>query len=514
MRPSKDASVSEARGYAQRPCYRSRRSCAHDHWCTVGVCWDRAVNVDAMRAWGHIGRGLEGKRCVRKHSISLSTAMSRYARLALALLSAIVLACHNDPGGPATRTDPDTGLISFASVRSGLWDTCGIATSGTYCWGLGDSVPSRVRGGMQFYMVEASALNAEHRACGLTSSGAPYCWTPCAYTTAWTYCQPDDSLPVAVPGNHQFSTLTIGGGQLSPDHACGLTGSGAAYCWGDNGYGELGDGTRVGQILGPGGWPTDTAPVAVVGGPRFTTISAGGSRTCGIAVGGDAYCWGLNALLGTDDTTSEFIPVPTPVVGGLKYSTVSLGVGHTCALTLSGAAYCWGPNYDGELGMGDLSIRFQRAPVPVAGQLSFVGLVVVLPTPAKSTVGGGTLRGNWEMATRADQSSVRSKPAARALCELPPRFVFRRSARAETMSVAWPKMASRIAGVETRPENSAMHAQQVVRAVSCRSCHRRPLRLSDRTARRPSKSHGNGKRCCDAGRGERSRLSASAPSFG
>src|SRR6266550_4796271 len=374
MRPSKDASVSEARGYAQRPCYRSRRSCAHDHWCTVGVCRDRAVTLDAMRAWGHIGRGLEGKRCVRNHSIGLSTAMSRYARLALASLSAIVLACHNDPGGPATRTDPDTGLISFASVRSGLWDTCGIATSGTYCWGLGDSVPSRVRGGMQFYMVEASALNAEHRACGLTSSGAPYCWTPCAYTTAWTYCQPDDSLPVAVPGNHQFSTLTIGGGELSPDHACGLTGSGAAYCWGDNGSGELGDGTRVGQILGPGGWPTDTAPVAVVGGPRFTTISAGGSRTCGIAVGGDAYCWGLNALLGTDDTTSEFIPVPTPVVGGLKYSTVSLGVTHTCALILNGAAYCWGGNYDGELGMGDLSIRFQRAPVPVAGQLSFVAV--------------------------------------------------------------------------------------------------------------------------------------------
>src|SRR6266550_9026190 len=172
MRPSKDASVSEARGYAQRPCYRSRRSCAHDHWCTVGVCRDRAVTLDAMRAWGHIGRGLEGKRCVRNHSIGLSTAMSRYARLALASLSAIVLACHNDPGGPATRTDPDTGLISFVSVRSGDFHTCGLALTGTYCWGFGDSMPSRVRGGMRFSAVETNAFAA----CGFATTGAPYCW--------------------------------------------------------------------------------------------------------------------------------------------------------------------------------------------------------------------------------------------------------------------------------------------------------------------------------------------------
>ncbi len=339
----------------------------------------------AMRAWGHIGRGFEGKRCVRKHSISLSMAMSRYARLALASLSAIVLACHNDPGGPATRTDPDTGLISFVSVRSGDFHTCGLALTGTYCWGFGDSVPSRVRGGMRFSAVETNAFAA----CGLTTTGAPYCWGPCAFTTSPLYCPDprpwdaffglDDSLPVLLPGHHEFSAITGGSGGTGPDHWCGLTTDGAAYCWGGNAEGELGDGTTTGSEFAPGGWPVRRAPVAVVGGLQFRSIVAGFAKTCGLTLAGVAYCWGINRVyldngtLGTGDTTSAVITAPRAVAGGHTFSMLTSADGHLCGIADGGAAYCWGTNRQtGALGDGSTVSR--SIPVAVATDLTFATL--------------------------------------------------------------------------------------------------------------------------------------------
>src|SRR2546430_2798454 len=197
-------------------------------------------------------------------------------RLALAMVYIAVVGCSENRAGPTDPgQNPDTGLISFLSVSSGQAHTCGLALTGTYCWGWGDSVPSRVRGGMTFYAVAANGLSV---ACGLTTEGAPYCWGPCALTTLPPlYCPSsglDGSLPVAVPGGHQFSALTIGWGGTGPDHACGLTTEGAAYCWGGNFSGQLGDGTATGSEFGPGGWPIRRSPVAGGGGLPLRAIVA------------------------------------------------------------------------------------------------------------------------------------------------------------------------------------------------------------------------------------------------
>ncbi len=57
------------------------------------------------------------------------------------------------------------------------------------------------------------------------------------------------------------------------------------YCWGLNRFGQLGDGTTTDRH----------APVAVLGGLTFTTVSAGRDHTCGLASSGIAYCWGYNS---------------------------------------------------------------------------------------------------------------------------------------------------------------------------------------------------------------------------
>src|SRR5690349_12532818 len=71
-------------------------------------------------------------------------------------------------------------------------------------------------------------------------------------------------------------------------HTCATTPDGRAFCWGNNdapdGTGALGDGTELERAT----------PVPVAGGHVFRWIDAGFGRTCGITVGGETYCWGMN----------------------------------------------------------------------------------------------------------------------------------------------------------------------------------------------------------------------------
>ncbi|NBT04970.1 MAG: hypothetical protein EBS94_16415, partial [Proteobacteria bacterium] len=99
----------------------------------------------------------------------------------------------------------------------------------------------------------------------------------------------------------------------------------------------MGDGT---------GGPYDTfdrsTPTLVSGGHTFKSVSTGESHTCGLTTAGAAYCWGANfsGQLGDGSTTNSATPLK--VNGGLTFTTLSTGNRHSCGLTLSGSAYCWG----------------------------------------------------------------------------------------------------------------------------------------------------------------------------
>ncbi len=78
--------------------------------------------------------------------------------------------------------------------------------------------------------------------------------------------------------------------------------TGATYCWGFNGSGQLGDGTTTQRLT----------PTQVNGGLTFTTLAAGSTHTCGVTGAGVALCWGRNSSgqLGISG-------VPNPVAGGI-----------------------------------------------------------------------------------------------------------------------------------------------------------------------------------------------------
>ena len=126
-----------------------------------------------------------------------------------------------------------------------------------------------------------------------------------------------------------------------------MTTSGAAYCWGLNNVGQLGDNTTTDRLV----------PRAVAGGHTFAALSAGGFHTCGVTTSGEAYCWGLggNGQLGDNTTTGHLFP--TLVEGDLAFAALSAGVVHTCGVTTTGSVYCWGRNGQGEVGDGTTTTR-------------------------------------------------------------------------------------------------------------------------------------------------------------
>lgn len=260
----------------------------------------------------------------------------------------------------------------FAQVSTGGNSTCGITTAGAaYCWGnnqygqLGNGAttnspsPTKVAGGITFGSVSVGGLF--EFSCGLSTAGAAYCWGYDDYGQLGNGKFSTSATPVAVSTGVIFKQLSAGEG----GHVCGLDNNGAAFCWGYNSNGQLGQGAVA----------FSATPLAVTGGLTFTAISAGANgQTCGIATGGTAYCWGSNqnGELGNGTTASSSAPVP--VSGGLIFKSINVGFASTCGITTSGAAYCWGDNTYGELGNG--TSTSSRTPVAASGGLSFSSIAV------------------------------------------------------------------------------------------------------------------------------------------
>ena len=100
--------------------------------------------------------------------------------------------------------------------------------------------------------------------------------------------------------------------------------------------------------------PMSTTPVAIAG-FKFTSIAAGTLYTCGLTASGAVYCWGWNYAgnLGDGTTTTRTAPtlVETPVVfASIITSSENLIALTTCGVTRANALYCWGWGGNGQLG--------------------------------------------------------------------------------------------------------------------------------------------------------------------
>jgi alpha-tubulin suppressor-like RCC1 family protein len=269
---------------------------------------------------------------------------------------------------------PVVGLSSgVASISAGHSHTCAVTTAGAaYCWGLngngqlGDgtttrrSTPTPVVG---LSSGVASISAGFSHTCALTTSGAVLCWGHNSYGELGDGTTTYRLTPMPVVGlSSGVASISV---RVHAQHTCAVTTAGAAYCWGSNYYGQLGDGTKTNRLT----------PTPVVGlSSGVASISAGGNNTCAVTTAGAAYCWGLNGSGQLGDGTKTNRLTPTPVVGlSSGVASISAVHLHTCAVTTAGAAYCWGHNSYGEVGDGTTTAR--STPTPVAGLSSGVASI-------------------------------------------------------------------------------------------------------------------------------------------
>lgn len=162
----------------------------------------------------------------------------------------------------------------------------------------------------------ASAVETDG-SCARTDAGKVVCWTI------------DDAGKATLETIAVAKPKALGGGT---SNSCVIDEAGDAFCWGDNRYHQLGDGTteeRKGPVK-----IKKLAGVDEIGASTF-------ERTCA-RTGGKVLCWGGEARTAVS---------PTPLKGLADAAQLAIGEYHSCARLATGKIACWGSNSHGQLGV-------------------------------------------------------------------------------------------------------------------------------------------------------------------
>src|SRR5207249_612211 len=133
---------------------------------------------------------------------------------------------------------------------------------------------------------------------------------------------------------------------------CVVLFNGLVKCWGENTYGQLGDGTTIDRnvptnVIGVTGSIAISAGVVhtCAGLAGATALSVGGGHACSVVAGGAVKCWGLNDVGQLGDGTFTDTNAPGDVLPGITGAiSVDLAGSHSCALFAAGTVKCWGWN--------------------------------------------------------------------------------------------------------------------------------------------------------------------------
>lgn len=259
--------------------------------------------------------------------------------------------------GVSSKIDEPMALdhsTKYQDVLEGSYNRCGMTVDNEVrCWGLygyeghaiPKSVPMLLDKGKKFKKIQIATTSYNHTVdpvCGITTdedSNRLRCIGARALGSSGESVQ-NFSQPTG-----SYKDVAIGANTI-----CAVNSVGEVKCWGDNNYGQLGNGTRTAAL--------SLSPVTVSNsGPgkiEFESVHSGGLRYCAIAVDKSLWCWGRPE---TGETLPEDRLIPVEIDPGFKVDHLTMGYEHTCMIGKNELDQtqlkCWGKNGAGELGTGD-----------------------------------------------------------------------------------------------------------------------------------------------------------------
>jgi len=245
---------------------------------------------------------------------------------------------------PAPPLQCDTGTGDCDGLRDNGCEVR-LADDRAHCGGCDQACPEGggcLQGRCRLGIVSLAAGGSH--TCGLAASGALFCW---GLNGAGQLGLPQARVRrVATPTELNGVRQVVAGRY----HTCALGDDGRVSCFGERG--------QHGAVLER---PPKTGDVSVVTGLQGVThLATASNHSCAVHEGGHVSCWGANTRGQLGDATTERsqtpVPVPLPTDAG-EVTSVAAGNGHSCALGRDGHVHCWGMNRYGQLGDGSTEDR-------------------------------------------------------------------------------------------------------------------------------------------------------------
>jgi alpha-tubulin suppressor-like RCC1 family protein len=275
-------------------------------------------------------------------------------------------------GGGGTVREAPVG----ASLAVDQYNVCAIVNRVIRCWGgsqaLGDGRTPRQGVPVAVPVTVADITDAVDIgigidfACALRANKTVWCWGEGGYGQLGDGIIHRDATGVAVavarpqpvPGITDAIDVSVGS-----THACALLENGHVECWGSDRVGQLGD--EDPHATEPF---VSATPVEALGITNAVQLSVRGNQSCARLADQTVVCWGVPGA------TTAADPTPTQVSGAVGYESLDTADNHSCLLDSNGGVSCWGNNTFNELGTGDGMPRWQPTLVNgVAGVIQVTG---------------------------------------------------------------------------------------------------------------------------------------------
>jgi hypothetical protein len=261
-----------------------------------------------------------------------------------------------DPVPPINFVQAGTPSAPLSGGVAGVCDRR--SSDDTECWGTfnppviaASSTPARVGG-----VTGATAIStSQGSSCALLANGQVRCWGDNTFGQLGDGSETSRDAPAAVAGISAAVAITV-----KNNHDCAVLDDHSLVCWGANNDGQLGDGSTDGSPL-----PID------VDGSGYSAVDGGTYFTCAVKLDASVSCWGDNSLGQLGDGQSAPSAIPATVPGLPAVRAIAGKYAHMCAVTQSGDVWCWGDNNAGLIDPSTPGIPV-RAPEQITGIQSAV----------------------------------------------------------------------------------------------------------------------------------------------